>query len=96
MEGWLHGRYCVLNQHKREVVMSAVLVAGLAVLVVGVFMWAISRPLAQWAGRSHPFLEPGPAQQDFARRKLPGIRVVATLWLLFGAGLIIYSLLTGK
>ncbi len=76
--------------------MSAVFVAGLAVLVVGVLMGAISRPLAQSAGRSHPFLEPGPAQQDFARRKLPGIRVVATLWLLFGAGLMIFGLFIGK
>jgi hypothetical protein len=88
--------YRVLHQHEREDLMSAVLLAGLAAFAMGIFILAVSRALAEWAGRSHPFLEPGPAQQDFARRKLPLIRVVGTLWSLFGAGLIIFSLFTRK
>ncbi|MCU1516090.1 MAG: hypothetical protein JWQ75_811, partial [Pseudarthrobacter sp.] len=67
----------------------------LAVLLVGLAGWAISAPLARGASRSRAYLLPNADHEAFRRKQLVSIRITATAFSLFGAGVVIFGLLVG-
>jgi hypothetical protein len=75
--------------------MTPLLIAGLAVIAVGIFAWAISVPLARYGARSRAYLQPGLDQQREQRRSVIWIRSVGSLQALFGLGIVIYWALGG-
>jgi hypothetical protein len=75
--------------------MSAIVIAGLITLLVGLAGWAISAPLARGASRSRAYLLPNADHEAFRRKQLISIRITATALSLFGAGVVIYGLLGG-
>lgn len=75
--------------------MSGIALGGLAVLTTGLFVWLIARPLARWASSSHAYLMPGADHEAFRRRQTIWVRGVATAFILFGCGFMIYGLLGG-
>jgi hypothetical protein len=75
--------------------MSALVIGGLAVLLVGLAGWAISAPLARGASRSRAYLLPNADHEAFRKKQLISIRITATALSLFGAGTVIFGLLGG-
>jgi hypothetical protein len=75
--------------------MSALVIGGLTVLLVGLAGWAISAPLARGASRSRAYLLPNADHEAFRRKQLISIRITATMIALFGAGFVIFGLLGG-
>jgi hypothetical protein len=75
--------------------MSEIAWGGLAVLTAGLFVWLISKPLVRWASSSHAYLMPSSNHETFRRRQMILVRIVATIFILFGGGFIIYGLLGG-
>jgi hypothetical protein len=75
--------------------MSALVIGGLTVLLVGLAGWAISAPLARGASRSRAYLLPNADHEAFCRKQLISIRITATALSLFGAGFVIFGLLGG-
>lgn len=75
--------------------MSEIVLAGLAVLAMGLFGWLISKPLGKWASSSHAYLLPKADHERFRRRQTVFIRIVATGLTLFGGGIVVYGLFGG-
>jgi predicted benzoate:H+ symporter BenE len=75
--------------------MSAIVIAGLVTLLVGLAGWAISTPLARGASRSRAYLLPNADHEAFRRKQLISIRITATALSLFGAGVAIFGLVGG-
>lgn len=76
--------------------MSPVAIAGLALLVGGGGMWALSGPMARFAAKTRPFPKPGSDPEAYRKRKLLIVRFVATAWAIMGVGFLVYSVMQGK
>ncbi len=70
--------------------MSPLLIAGLAVIALGIFVWMISNPLARFAAQSKTYLKPSLDQERSRRRTVIWVRTIGSLQALFGVGIIIY------
>lgn len=69
-----------------------VLIAGVVVVAVGLLALSMSNSLSKFAASKHPYLRPGSDVESYRRRNARGIRMVGILQIVFGLGLIIFSI----
>lgn len=70
--------------------MPPLLIAGMAVIALGAFVWVISSRLARFAVQSKTYVKPGIDQPRERRRTVIWIRTIGSLQALFGLGIVIY------
>jgi hypothetical protein len=69
---------------------------GLVVVIAGILILPVSPFLTNVAARSQKYLRPGLDEEAFRRRNLRILRFMAGAWIVIGAGVAIFGLLTGR
>jgi hypothetical protein len=68
---------------------------GLVLVGAGLFVVAISRPLARSAAIIRTWFSSSVDVAWRTQREIPRVRLIAASWILLGAGFTIYGLITG-
>ena len=76
--------------------MSPLLLSGLAAFCVGFLLLAAAGPMSMFAAKHPIMLESEDDRGPYRKRKLFIVRFVGSAWVLMGAGLCLYALITGK
>ena len=76
--------------------MARATLLGLVLVVAGLFVVAISRPLARRAAIIRTWFSSSADIAWWTQRETPRVRFIAASWIVLGAGLAIYGLITGR
>lgn len=69
---------------------------GLILVGAGLFVVAISRPLARRAAIIRTWFSSSADIVWWTQRETPRVRLIGASWILFGAGFSVYGLITGR
>lgn len=71
-------------------------VFGLALIGAGILVFLIARPLTDAAAHSQSYLRPTLDKEAWKRRNVRGARVIGGAWMVIGAAIAIFGLVTGR
>ena len=76
--------------------MAAGTIFGLVLIAAGILVLAISGPLTKLSANSQAYLRPRLDKAAFIRRNLRVVRVMGFVWIVLGAGISVFGIVTGR
>jgi hypothetical protein len=68
---------------------------GLALIGAGILVFLVARPLTNAAVNSGLYFRPDLDKEDFKRKNVRGARIIGISWIVLGAVIAVYGIVTG-
>ena len=68
---------------------------GLALIAGGILVFLVARPVTNRAVSSRSYLRPGLDKEAWTRKNVRGVRIMGVVWIVLGAAIAVFGLVTG-